>query len=140
MLASAVGVATQVERPAGVDDPAAHGSPASRVDRRGSPVSAVSSSTAGAPRTTPSTGTTSPGRTSEPVAGLDLADGHGLQPVAAVALDLLRRPAEQGGELAVGTALGVLLERLARGQHHRDHGGGEQLPERPARHRSPAPR
>ena len=84
---------------------------------------------------TPSTGTTSPGLHEQPVARPHVVDRADDQLAVLVSRDHLRRPVEQGGELAVGPAIRVGLERPAAREHHRDHGAGQVFAERQrARH------
>ena len=104
-------------------------SPSGRSDGRDSPVSADSSKTPGVV-STPSTGTTSPVFTKSRSPGRTSSIGTDDQLAALVSRDHLRRSVEQRGELAVGSAIRVGLERTAAGEHQRDHGAGEVLAER----------
>ena len=100
------------------------------VTGSGSPVSADSSTIASSLTTIPSTGTTSPARTSTTLVDGDLVDRHLDELVAAANERRPRRTLDQRGQLAPGTPVRRLLERVAAREHQRDDGSGEVLAER----------
>ena len=122
----------QVERRAGVGDAAAH----RRAARVGRPAAARRSApprrrTAVAETHLPSTGTTSPCRTTQHVAGHDRR-----RPRPPRARSPRRTCADRGarcqqrGQLPARAAVGRRLERVAAGEHQRDHRAGEVLAQR----------
>ena len=63
----------------------------------------------------------------EVVANFDCCDRLLDDLTVLVAPNGLRRTREKGGQLSLGTAFGVALKPLARGQHQADHCGGKIL-------------
>ena len=91
-------------------------------------MSADSSSTASGPRSTPSTGTISPGLTSSGRRPHRL-DGRIGELAVLVAVDHPRRPLHQARQLLAGAGAGVDLQHLAAGEHQRHHRPGQVLAE-----------
>ena len=78
----------------------------------------------------PSTGTTSPARTSTQVAGRDPLGRHLLEPAVAVQPGRPGRPGQQRGQLAPRAPRRVALQRVAAREHQRDDRGRQLLAER----------
>ena len=94
------------------------------VTGSGSPVSADSSRTASSLVTSPSTGTTSPCRTSTWSPDRELVDRNLLDRFAEPPVRDAGRPLDQRVQLAPRASGGGLLERVSAGQHQADDGAG----------------
>ena len=68
--------------------------------------------------------------TTQPVAGPNLLDRQILETIGKLAMRRARAACQQGRELAVGAALGELLQHVAAGEHQRDHDAGQGLAQR----------
>ena len=104
--------------------------PARSVTGSGSPLSVLVSTTASSLTTVPSTGTTSPVRTSDRVAGARPVDRHLFDRAVDPQLGDARRALDQERQLAARAAGGRGLERRAAGEHEADDRAGELLAER----------
>ena len=99
----------------------------------GSPVNADLSIVAICEVTMPSTGTTSPARTSSRSPDGDLADRHVLDALADAAMRHARRAIDQRAQIVLGAGDRDVLEHIAAGIHQRDHRAGKRLAERQRR-------
>ena len=94
-----------------------------------SPVSADWSRTAIPSATSPSTGTTSPWRTSRRSSGATASSADLLKPAVPMAEGCPRHARQKRRHLAVGAALGEALQVLPAGIHQGHDDGGKVLPE-----------
>ena len=98
------------------------GSPGDFSTGIGSPVTIDSSTVLVPSRTTPSTGTFSPGRTRRRSPGLHVLEGHvGLGPVVSHPAGGLRRQAEKGPDGPAGALAGPKLQHLSHEDEGDDH-------------------
>ena len=111
-------------------EPLSTSAPAWRRISTSSPVSADWSSVADPAPTIPSTGTTSPWRIENPVAGDERLDRHLRKAIVAVTHGGLGDAAEQRGHLAPRAALREVFEQLPAGIHQRDYDPGQRLADR----------